>query len=534
MTFQDTTHTIATGAKRFFSGTMISRFTGLAREVAMAAVFGTVPAVAAFWMAFRFAHLLRRLFGEGALHVAFVPHFESLRKQDPALGARFFYDLTMGVSLLLLGITCLAEGVLGSVLFFSNLGDGNREVIRLTMLMLPALVFISLYALSNSLLNCEHSFFLPSVAPTALNLFWLLAIFLVWKKPVERAIEYLAMMIVMAFAFQWLVTLPEVLRYLTKQLGDKWKANIFSRKEMLRIARPFALGMLGVAATQINSALDTIFARAADPQGPAYLWYALRIQQLPLALFGVGLTGALLPPISRAIQKGETGQYLNFLNFAVKRSFLVMLPMMAALFVLGFPGINLIYGHGEFSQQATFYTTQCLWAYGVALLPMTLVLIFASAFYGHKNYTLPTILSLFSVTLNLGLNAVFVFIFHLGAISIALATALSACVNAACLAVSLKKEHGIHFSGVAFTAVKAFIASTLATLATLLCGSIFFHDNTLLWLAHKHLKLFPRELSTQLLSLGVQSLCFVLIFLITAYLLRIREIFDIFPRRKKA
>ena len=78
----DSSQTIAKAAKRFFSGTLLSRMTGFFREIAMAAAFGTTPAVAAFWMAFRFAHLLRRLFGEGGLHVAFVPHFESLKKED--------------------------------------------------------------------------------------------------------------------------------------------------------------------------------------------------------------------------------------------------------------------------------------------------------------------------------------------------------------------------------------------------------------------------------------------------------------------
>lgn len=440
MTIQDSTRSISVSAKRFFSGTMLSRITGLTREVAMAAVFGTHPVVAAFWMAFRFAHLLRRLFGEGALHVAFVPHFESLRKQDSGLGARFFYDLSMGVALVLLFLTLLAEGILGGVLLFGHASVGNSQIIRLTMVMLPALVFISLFALNSSLLNCESTFFLPSAAPTVLNLVWIAAIFLVWRLPMERAIEYLAMVIVLAFALQWVVTLPKVLRYLSKELGEKWKRQGFSGREIFRILRPFALGMIGVAAIQINSALDTIFARAADPQGPAYLWYAIRIQQLPLALFGVGLTGALLPPISRAVQRGEIAQSLHFLNFAVKQTVALMLPMTAAIFVLGFSGINLVYGHGEFSQEATLATTLCLWAYGAALLPQTLVLIFAAAFYAHKDYRIPTTLSIVSVALNLALNALFVFFFHLGAISIALATTLSACLNGLLLAVFLEKR----------------------------------------------------------------------------------------------
>ncbi|HEY4832839.1 MAG TPA: murein biosynthesis integral membrane protein MurJ [Waddliaceae bacterium] len=526
MKIQDSTRSIMTSAKRFVSGTLISRFSGLAREVAMATVFGTNPMVAAFWMAFRFAYLLRRLFGEGALHAAFVPHFESLRKQDGALGARFFYDLSTSVALLLLLLTAVCEGILGGVLLFGSMSDGNQEIIRLTMLMLPALVFISLYALNTSLLNCENSYFLPSFAPTILNLVWVLAIFLVWRMPISKAIEYLAMIIVLAFAFQWGVTLPQVFRYLTKELGEQWRGKGFSSREMMTIVRPFALGMIGVGATQINSALDTIFARAADPQGPAYLWYAIRIQQLPLALFGIGLTGALLPPISRAIQKGERGSYLHFLNFALKKTFLLMIPMMAAIYSLGFCGINLVYGHGQFSQSATFSTTLCLWAYGAALVPTTLVLIFASAFYAHKNYRIPTLFALLTVILNVSLNALFVFVFHLGAISIALATTLAACVNCVLLASLLKREYGLPVQGVALYSSKVLLATLCATVATLILGFYLLHDNTLRWLIGEELLLFPREFFIQLVAFSTQALCFGSIFFLAAYLLRIRDIFE--------
>jgi len=526
---QDSTRSISTGVKHFFSGTMISRCTGLAREVAMAAVFGTVPAVAAFWMAFRFAHLLRRLFGEGALHAVFVPHFESLRKRKSELAARFFYDLSTGVALFLILIIAIVEGILGGILLFSQMSEDNKEILRLTMVMMPALVFISLYALNTSLLNCERSFFLPSVAPSALNLLWVLAIFLVWQKPVSRAIEYLAMIIVLAFALQWAVTVPKVFQYLSKELGDKWGENRFAGREMLQIMRPFALGVIGVAATQINSALDAVFARMADPQGPAYLWYALRIQQLPLAVIGVGLTGALLPPIARAVQRQETKQYLHFLNFALKRAILWMLPTTAALFVLGFSGINLVYGHGKFCQDSIIETTFCLWAYGSALIPMIFVLILASAFYAHKNYRIPTLLSLFTVALNILLNTLFVFIFHLGVISIALATTLSTCLNSGLLAFFLKKKYGLVLEGVILSSIKVLLVCIVATAITLFFGLYLFHDNTFQWIIQHELTVFPRELFTQLISFCVQALCFSVTFIAGAYLLRIDEILVFLP-----
>lgn len=512
---QDSSNTIASSLKRFFSGTLISRATGLVREIAMAAAFGTAPAVAAFWMAFRFAHLLRRLFGEGALHAAFVPHFESLRKEDSKKGARFFYDLSTAITLLLLFLTLAIEGILGACLLFGGINPSTQQVILLTMIFLPALVFISLYALNTSLLNCEQSYFLPSFAPAVLNLIWIGAIALLWKKPIDRSLEYLAIVIVFAFAFQWLVTVPRVYSFLSLELGKQWwQEKGFSGREILRIVRPFFLGMIGVAATQINTALDTLFARAADPEGPALLWYAIRIQQLPLALFGVGLTGAVLPPISRAIEKGDLSRYRYFLSYALKKVLYLMIPMTAALLALGFCGVNLVYGRGAFSSEAIVQTTLCLWAYGGGLFPMTAVLVLAAAFYGQKRYLTPTILSFLSVGLNIGLNAFFIYGLQLGAISVAFATSLTACINCALLSLFLP-----HKWGLLPPLIKVLGASACAFVATVLVGHALFQDNTWHLLMGDPLLPFSKGIGKQLIVFGGEGLCFTGTFFLSAYLI---------------
>lgn len=530
MTIQDSSDTITSSSKRFFSGTMISRTTGLAREVAMAAAFGTIPAVAAFWMAFRFAHLLRRLFGEGALNAAFIPHFESLRKEDTQKGARFFYDLSTGITLILLFLIILIEGILGGCLLFKEMSTGTRDVMRLTMLMLPALVFISLYALNSSLLNCERSYFLPSVAPAILNLVWILAIALLWRKVPHQALEYLAMIIAFAFALQWAVTLPRVYRYLTAGLGKSWwQEKGFSGREILMIMRPFLLGMIGVAATQVNSGLDAIFARVADSEGPAFLWYAIRIQQLPLALFGVGLTGALLPPISRAIENNNKEKYRYFLNFGMKKVLTLMLPITAGILALGFCGINLVYGHGEFTSEATLKTTLCLWAYGVGLFPMTAVLVCAAAFYAQKNYRIPTLFSVITVGLNVGLNTLFVFVFHMGAISIAIATMVTACVNGLLLAAFLHRQGELDLHGLWGTLLKVVACSFLAAIVTIWFGHTLFHDNTWAYLLGQPLAPFSRELPQQLLIFGSEAVCFGAVLFASAFVFRVHAILELLP-----
>ena len=153
----------------------------------------------------------------------------------------------------------------------------------------------------------------------------------------------------------------------------------------------------------------------ASLEGPAFLWYAIRIEQLPLALFGIALSSALLPPLSRALKNLNMDHYLKLLRFAFARSFSLIFPCTLGIFVLGIAGINLLYGHGDFSNEATYQTTLCLWGYGLGLVPAVFVLLLAPAFYAHKEFRTPMLGSVISVVINVLLSSFFVFGLHLGA-----------------------------------------------------------------------------------------------------------------------
>ena len=165
---------------------------------------------------------------------------------------------------------------------------------------------------------------------------------------------------------------------------------------------------------------------------------------------------------------------------------------------------------------------------------MTLVLIFASAYYGNKNYKMPTLFSLFAVGLNVLLNALFVYVFHLGAVSIALATALSACLNSALLAYFLSKKYGISLNGFALISLKTVAASLIATLFTLFMGARLFHDNTLACCLGQELAPFIRHLPTQLLAFGSLGLAFTVTFLFAAYTLRLPDFFPFLKKNQEA
>lgn len=437
----DTLQTVLKSAKSFFAGTVLSRITGLLRDMAMAISFGSSPEIAAFMVAYRLANLFRRLLGEGNLQAGFVPHFASLKEE----GGHFFRDTVYSMATVLLGVIVLLEGILWGLKSFVT--SDWILIIDLTMWMVPALFFISLYTLNSSLLQCRKKYFIPAVAPAAFNLIWILAI---WLKP---NVQFLAIAITFAFAGQWLFTAFEGARLLSFK---EWLTPRLFSGEFKKLIKPLVLGIIGVGAVQFNSALDTIFARIADLKGPAFLWYAIRIQQLPIAFFGIALSGALLPPLTR---EADPMRKKALLYSALQSGTALMIIATFGIFALGELGINLLYGHGDFTFSDVRETTYCLWAYGLALVPSIFVLIIAAKFYSEKNYKQPMVASLVSVGANIGFNALFVFGFHLGAVSIALATALSSLINAAFLSRGeMHKEFWVFFT-------KMCVSCSLATIA---------------------------------------------------------------------
>lgn len=440
----DTIQTIRQSILHCFSGTLLSRITGMLRDISMAYVFGTQPAIAAFMVAFRFAHLFRRLFGEGALQSAFIPEFESLRHENKERAFLFFRDLTASLSLFLLLLIFVGCSGLGLCLKFDLLSRSNQEIVFLTLIMLPSLLFICLFGINASLLQCQKKYFITSIAPVAFNLIWILTVFLLNGIPIENATFYLALGIVGACFFQWIVTVPTTWNILKNQLSTPiWRSiNIYSN-DLKILLKTFSLGVLGISASQINSAIDAVFARFADLEGPAMLWYAIRIEQLPLALFGIAVAGAIAPPLARAIKGNNTEQFHHFLTYAIDKTWAFMLPMTLLLIITGDLIVSLLFNRGDFNEHSVIGTTHCLWGYAFGLIPSALILVLAPACYAKKNYKLPALASLLALGLNTVFNTIFIVYLGLGSPSVAIATSLTAWINLSFLSRTLSLPKSI-------------------------------------------------------------------------------------------
>ncbi|WP_075883796.1 murein biosynthesis integral membrane protein MurJ [Candidatus Protochlamydia sp. W-9] len=506
----DSTHTIFQSAKRFFSGTLLSRLSGMVRDISMAYAFGTEASIASFMVAYRLAHLCRRLFGEGSLQSAFIPEFESIRHRDTERAFRFFRDLVISLTLFLVFFVLSLSLGIGAFLTWGNPTNDTKEILSLTLLMLPSLLFICLFGLNASLLQCEKIYFTPAVAPLAFNCAWIAAVWILKSYKIPEAISWLALAVIIACFSQWLVTIPQTLSILKKNLSTPLWAELrksFFPTDVIKLGKPFLLGMVGVMASQINAAIDAIFGRYAELEGPAFLWYAIRIQQLPLALFGIAIAGALLPPLTRALKAQNWALYYQFLNDAVLYTCTIMIPFTAALFVLGYSSVNLIFGHGNFHASSVIGTTKCLWGYGIGLLPSTLILLLAPACYAQNNYRLPAIASILNMILNFSLNYIFIIFFGWGATSVAVATSLSAWVNVFFLGIFLnnKEKSWLIFKTNPFF-LKIFFITFIAFIGTE-ASKYFFHQSTILNVLNSNIFLIP--FSEQLIELIIQLSIFI-------------------------
>ncbi len=497
--------------RRFFSGTLLSRISGMGRDLVMAFAFGDHASIAAFMVAFRLSNLLRRLLGEGPFQSAFIPHFMQIHVQDQSKAHVFFCKLNLLISILLVGFILLAEGGIATYLT-GQISDANREILELTAWLLPGILFICLYGLNISVLNCYECFFLPSFAPFVCNVTWMAAAFLLRHQTPSLAMSYLAKWVAVGFFGQWLLTLPATLKY----IGGNWKQWFYLQipEEVKVLAKTLSLSIIGVGAMQINAFVDPLFARYIDVKAPTYLWYSIRLEQLALAIFGIACVSTIVPRLARSLKSGQIEQAKNLFIFSYQRIMTVMIPCTFAILAMGINSVNLLYGRGNFSETAVLKTSFCLWAYGLGLVPNSLVILFSAVFYAQNNFRTPMFISVATVIINIALNTLFVFQLQLGVISTALATSISAYLNYWILC---RFSHRAGWDSEVFfpLIIKTVFASVFATLCALLVD--FFPT----WI-------LSRNTSSQLLHFFTQATVFISGLFLYAKVFKHRELLELF------
>lgn len=419
---------------RFSLGTALSRVTGLAREQVTAFYFGASPEIAAFFVAYRFALLFRRFLGEGAFLGGFTPYYVRAKGESLEKGAFFFRDFAVSI----FSAVALLIGLLEVLcLVLSQVFPEMEMVFSLTAWMVPSLLFVFLYMIFSAFLQSEKIFFLPGAAPLMFNVVFVGAVLLSRGLSGKQMTVSLAVGVLFGFVFQWLLLMPSFFRGFKEVFWTaKWRQAQFFSEDVMAVIRSFGLTFVGVGASQINSALDALFARWVSLSGPAYLHYASRLYQMPLSLVGIAFASALLPSLARA--QGEA--FRSLWQRAFLRACILVLTMSAVLSLLALPSLNLVYGHGDFDREAILRSTECLWGYLLGLIPSTLVLLMTSVFSARRDFKTPLKASLVSIGLNGMMNGVVIFGFGGGVASIAATTSLASFTNLFLLLFFLGKE----------------------------------------------------------------------------------------------
>ncbi len=439
---QEETHQISRAAGLIGAATFCSRILGFIRDIILANLFGANAAADAFYIAYRIPNLLRELFAEGSMSSAFIPVFTEYHstrtKQETweLASAAFTTLLTLVTAVTLLGI--LAAPSLVWLLAPGLHHDAAQlaTTTLLTQIMFPYLLFVSLAALSMGILNALRSFAIPALAPVFFNV-CVIVFALVISPLFGQPILAVAMGIVVGGLAQFLMQLPGLHK---KGFFFSWNFHP-THPGVKRMGVLLIPTLLGLAVTQINLTISTILASYFEG-GPTYLFYAMRLIQFPLGIFGVAMATAILPSLATHAAKGAHDELRATVNFGLRMVFFIILPSMVGLMLLRTPIIHLFFEHGAFSALDTIGTASALLAFSVGLWAFASYRILAMAFYSLQDTRTPAAVAIVSVGINIGLSLwLMTPLAHTG---LALAAGLAAIVHALILATILgNRLHGL-------------------------------------------------------------------------------------------
>lgn len=409
------------------SYTLLSRLTGFARDIMLAAILGAGPVADAFFVAFRLPNHFRAIFAEGAFNAAFVPAYAHVHGEKGEVSAKLFADriftLLFLSQVILLVIAWLFMPQAMSVLApgFSEDAEQRRLAIELTRITFPYLLLITLVTLYGGMLNVMHRFASAAAASIFLNIAMMatLAVAVWFPTPGHAA--------------AWGVLISGFLQYFLLA-GDLATHGGLPRFAPLRLdedIRAFfrALGpaTIGSMGTQVAMFADTIIATFLPAGALSALYYADRLNQLPIGVIGIAVGTVLLPEMARRITAGDNAGAMAAQRRAFDFTLLLSVPFVAAFLAVPEAITRAMFARGAFSKADAAAAGATLAAYAVGLVPFVLIRSAVATFYARKDTATPVKASLTGLTINMGLKLLLMGAF--AQIGLALATAVGAWVN---------------------------------------------------------------------------------------------------------
>ena len=423
--------------------TMLSRITGLIRELLTARAFGASAYTDAFFVAFRIPNLLRRLFAEGAFSQAFVPILAEYKNQKGQEATRDLVDHVASALIWTLLITCII-GIVGASYVVYAIATGlksNPEAFNasvwMTRVMFPYIMFMSLVALSGGILNTWREFKIPAFTPVLLNISFIGAIMFLAPR-LEQPVYALAIAVLIGGVLQLAIQLPALLKIGMLPRFSLNPIAPFRDPGVLRVLRQMVPATFAVSVAQISLMINTNIASRLDNGSVSWLTYADRLMEFPAALLGVALGTILLPSLSKANADGDAVEYSSLLDWGLRLTFLLALPAAVMLLTISTPLTASLFHYGKFSMHDVDMTSNAVIAYGIGLIGLILVRILAPGFYAKQDIKTPVKIAIGVLIATQLMNLLFVpLIDHAG---LSLAIGLGACINAVFLFWGLRRR----------------------------------------------------------------------------------------------
>ncbi len=477
---RDARHPLISGARITSLGTLSSRVLGMLRDMATAALLGRGGVSDAFFIAYRFPNLFRRLFGEGAMTASYLPvltaHLEADRRAARQLASVVVSLLAAGLAVLV----AAAELAFGLIWLCWGDVEGVGQLMGLAAVMLPYLLLICVAAQLTTMYHAMGHFTIPAFTPAVLNVVWLCAAWGVapWFAPDKPAQAYvLAVGVVVAGVLQVAVQLP-LLRKLGYRFDYNWPA---AREGLKQIARNLAPMLVGLAVTQINTFNDSLIAwgLAASAGGPQTIWwlgdrisypmrqgaaaaiyYGERMSHFPLGVLGLAVAAAIFPLLSRHAARGDRRRLGADMTLGLRLVLSLAVPAGVGLMLMAYPVARLLFQRDSFLPEDTLATSRTIAWYALGVWAYCAAPVVVRGFYALGDAATPVKVAAWMVGLNLALNLAL--LWPLAEAGLAASTALAAAVQViVTVAIFSRRRARLSWRPLAAVAVRTVAASAL-------------------------------------------------------------------------
>lgn len=483
--------------------TLLSRITGLLRDLSMAAIFGVSAMTDAFWVAFRIPNMLRRMFAEGAFSQAFVPVLAATKEQEGDAATHALIDAVASLLALALFMVSIL-GMMGAPILVYMLASGLRPegfdaAVTMTRWMFPYIACMSLVALGAGVLNTWKQFAIPAATPVLLNISMISAAWLGTPWFNQQGIEPIYAMaggvmlggILQLGAIWWALRRMKLAPKI--RIGWAVARTAWAQPATKKVAKLIAPALLGVSVAQISLLINTQIASYLATGSVTWLTNASLLMEFPTAMLGVALGVVLMPQLAAAKAANEPEKFSAMMDWGLRLVVLIAIPSAVALLVFAQPLVSVVFHNGRYSDADVAQTAHAVMGYGAGLLGLIAIKVLAPGYFANQDVRTPAKIAAVVLVITQVLNIVLVP--QLGHAGLALSLGLGSMVNALWLLIGLlRSKTYTPLAGWLRFGVQVVVASAV------LAGFLLWANNAVPWLA-----LQSHRLERMMLLMGVVS-----------------------------